>query len=649
MKQARRSAGLVLIAVILIAALPPAWGAPPVALNQPAQAVGSGYLENVTFEKLPGKERVTFAVSKQSGVTVENQAGNGLLVRMENLFVPEGLRRPFADATLANVIRVTPVQKMEEGRSWALAAIELKQKVPYSVRQEGMNVLVDFNVTSLASAAAPEQAKPQPLSQPPEMRQPVPGAGAALIPMKGAAKEAGKDKKVYTGSRIFLDVQGADIKAVFRLLAEQGNVSIVAGDDVKGTVTLSMKDVPWDEALDTILRINNLEKTQVGQIITVMTLENLTKQQALERSRQDVEPQVTKVIRINYAQAVGLKDNLQEFLKDKDGKLRGSVRVDEHSNSLIIQALPDDIRRITPIIEEVDKQTSQILIKANIIETTKDFARSLGIQWGGVFGRNLGENNMYVTPGGTGGSTTPPGSALSGGYTPATGDPGISGQGFGVNFPAAAITGTAPAALGLIFGTIGGNLLEIQLSALQKDGKLNILSSPSLTTLDNQKAVTENGEEVPVTTVNKDGEPSTTYKSVTLKMDITPHVIDGKTLKMTIMVQKDEIDGSRIDRYGNPYIIKKQTTTSLIVKDGETIVISGLSKQNVYGSDTGIPLFKDIPILGWLFKSEGKASRMEEVLIFITPNILRPQIVAGIQDGPGDGMEKPAPPASAPR
>ncbi len=114
------------------------------------------------------------------------------------------------------------------------------------------------------------------------------------------------------------------------------------------------------------------------------------------------------------------------------------------------------------------------------------------------------------------------------------------------------------------------------MSALQKDGKLNILSSPSLTTLDNQKAVTENGEEVPVTTVNKDGEPSTTYKPVTLKMDITPHVIDGKTLKMTIMVQKDEIDLSRVDRYGNPYIIKKQTTTSLIVQDGETIVISGL-------------------------------------------------------------------------
>jgi type IV pilus assembly protein PilQ len=646
MKRAKRWTWLFSIAVIMTTALPPAWGAPPAAPDPSTQAVSLGYLENVTFEKLPGKERVTLAVSKQSGVTVENQPGNALLVRLENLYVPEGLRRPLDDASLANVIRLTPVQKSAAGRSWVLVTIELRQKVPYSVRQEGMNVVIDFNVTSLALVAGPEQAMLPPSAQSPVARQAPLAVETASTPAKGAAKDTGREKKVYTGSRIFLDVQGADIKAVFRLLAEQGNVSIVAGDDVKGTVTLNMKDVPWDEALDTILRVHGLDKARVGNIITVMTLENLTKQQALERSRRDVEPQVTKVIRINYAKAVDLQKNLQEFLNDKEGKPRGSVRVDEHSNSLIIQALPDDIRRITPIIEEIDKQTSQILIKANIVETTKDFARSLGIQWGGVFGRHLGDNSLYVTPGGTAGSATAPGSALSGQYTPSTGTTGISGQGFGVNFPAAAIDGTAAASLGLIFGTIGGNLLELQLSALQKDGKLNILSSPSLTTLDNQKAVTENGEEIPVTTVNKDGEPSTAYKPVTLKMDITPHVIDGRTLKMSIMVQKDEIDLSRVDQYGNPYIIKKQTTTSLIVRDGETIVISGLSKQKTSGTDTGIPLFKDIPILGWLFKSEGKSSRMEEVLIFITPNILKPQTVSGIQDGPGDSMERPAPPAS---
>ncbi len=161
MKRAIRWRWLVFVVAILMpAALPAAWGAPPAAPETSTSM--AGYLENVTFEKLPGKERVTLAVSKQSGVTVENQPGNAVVVRLENLFVPEGLRRPLGDAALANVVRVTPVQKSADGRSWVLATIELKRKVPYSVRQEGMNVLIDFNVTSLASAAEPVPEKRRP-------------------------------------------------------------------------------------------------------------------------------------------------------------------------------------------------------------------------------------------------------------------------------------------------------------------------------------------------------------------------------------------------------------------------------------------------------------------------------------------------------
>jgi len=650
MKRAIRWRWLVFLGVILTAALPPAWGATPEAPDTSKQTVAAGYLENVAFERLPGKERVTMTVSKQSGVTVESQPGNMVVVRLDNLFVPEGLRRPLSDATLANVLRVSPVQKGADGRSWVIATIDLKKKVPYSVRQEGMNVLIDFNVNSLASAAAPAPEKPLPVVQPP------------AAPGKGAAGDAGKDKKA---SRISLDIQNAEIKSVFRLLSEQGKVSIVSDDDVKGTVTLSIKDVTWEEALDVILKVKNLEKVQKGAVITILTLENLAKQQALEKSRRDVEPLVTKVININYAGAAGLKENLQEFLKDKEGKFRGSVRVDEHSNSLIIQALPDDIRRIIPIIEKIDKPTSQILIKANIVETTKDMARSLGIQWGGVFGRSAGNYNVFVTPGGTGGSTVPPGSALAGGYAPAYGSAGVGGQPFGVNFPATGLTSTASGTLGLIFGTIGGNMLELQLSALQKDNKLNILSSPSITTMDNQMAFTENGMKVPYVTTESSGGTMTRtvkFEDVVLRLEITPHVIDGKNMKMKIVVKKDEVDSTR-NVEGNPYIIKKKTETSLIVQDGETIVISGLTKQTNTVGDTGIPLFKDVPILGWLFKSESKNVGMEEVLIFITPSIMKPPSMAagiqdgpmehlttagGIQEGPGGSGEKPAPSSPAP-
>jgi type IV pilus assembly protein PilQ len=210
---------------------------------------------------------------------------------------------------------------------------------------------------------------------------------------------------------------------------------------------------------------------------------------------------------------------------------------------VIITAIKRDMDVILDMIVKTDVPTDQVLIKANIIETTKTMARSVGIQWGGVLGRNLGSQNMYLTPGGTGGSTTPPGSVLSGGYTPSTGPAGIGGQGFGVNFPANVITGTAPGSLGLILGTIGANMLEVQLSALQKDGKLNILSSPSLVALDNQTAYTENGDEIPYIKPGTSEDPPTVeWKKVVLRLEITPHVIDRKNIKMSIGVKKDELN-----------------------------------------------------------------------------------------------------------
>ncbi|MEK7375007.1 MAG: secretin and TonB N-terminal domain-containing protein, partial [Thermodesulfobacteriota bacterium] len=271
MKRAIQLIWLVFLAAIMTAALSPVWGAPPTAPDSAVQTVGAGYLENVTFEKLPGKERVTLTVSKQSGVTVENLPGSAVLVRLENLFVPEGLRRPLSDAALANVVRVTPVQKTADGRSWVIATIDLKQKVPYSVRQEGMNVLIDFNVTSVAAAASATD-KPSPAA-------PDFGALQTPSPAETPAKAAAAEK-VYGGPRIFLDVQDADIKAVFRLLSEQGNVSIVSGDDVKGTLTIHLKDVPWDQALETILDLKGLVKRQEGSIITVVTLDRKKREEA---------------------------------------------------------------------------------------------------------------------------------------------------------------------------------------------------------------------------------------------------------------------------------------------------------------------------------------------------------------------------------
>jgi type IV pilus assembly protein PilQ len=275
-----------------------------------------------------------------------------------------------------------------------------------------------------------------------------------------------------------------------------------------------------------------------------------------------------------------------------------------------------------PIIEKLDKPTPQILIKANIVETTKGVARDLGIMWGGYNkGSNIsGNNDFIITGGGTRATST------SDIIPTANGAIGIGGVGLGVNLQANNLTSTAAASLGLLFGKVGGNLLEVQLEALQSENKLNILSSPSITTLDNQKAYTENGERVPYVTLQASTgsapTQTTTFQDVVLRLEITPHVIDGKNLKMTILVKKDEVDTTRKDSLGDPYIIKKQTETVLVVQDGETIVISGLTKQTKSNSGNGVPWLKDIPILGWAFKSDSKSDTMEEVLIFITPHIL---------------------------
>lgn len=428
---------------------------------------------------------------------------------------------------------------------------------------------------------------------------------------------------------INLTMRQAELKAVLRAMAKSVNYNLLVKNDLKGEVSVDFRSVPWDQAFTGLLRTYGLSYVREGNIIRVMTIEDVEqelKQKVQLRDIQWVEPLMKPVvIKIDYADPKKLEKTLQGFLtKDKDGKTRGSVVLDEHSNSLVISANAQDLENMIPIIEKLDKPTPQILIKANIVETTKEVARDLGILWGGQY--NTGD---YTAT--SGGSRTTSSSPI----TPTAGGPiGIGGTGFASNFQAANLTSLAAGSLGLLFGTIGGNVLEIQLQALQQDSKLNILSSPSITTLDNQKAFTENGEKVPFTTISSSGvgtipTMSTKFEDVVLRLEITPHVIDGKNLKMTISVKKDEVDLSRKSQLGDPYIIKKQTETVLIVRDGETIVISGLTKNTKSDGDTGWPGLKDVPVLGWVFKADSKSDKMEEVLIFITPHILR---VAGLDN-----------------
>lgn len=427
-------------------------------------------------------------------------------------------------------------------------------------------------------------------------------------------------------TEISLKMIKEDVKPILRSMARIADLNILIKNDVKHEISIDFKDVAWDQAFNSILRTYGLAYIWEGDILRVLSQED--KDRDLKQKTQEMnakwieEPLPPVVVPIEYGKPKEIMENLKDILsKDKEGKPKGSIKVDDHSNSLIISAIADDLQKMMTIIEKIDKPTHQIKIKANIVEATKDAARNLGVQWGGMYARQVGNRDLFITPGGT--------TSATGVYTPTAGGPlGIAGQGYGVNFPAAGMSALGAGSLGLIFGTIGGNILELQLQALQKDGQINILSSPSITTLDHQLAYTENGEKIPYVTTTSTATGTTRdvkFENVVLRLEITPHVVGEKNLKMEILVRKDEVDTSRtVD--GNPFIWKKETKTNLIVQDGETIVISGLTKERTTETEGGIPWLKNIPGLGWLFKATGKATSMEEVLIFITPTILPPQV-----------------------
>ena len=447
-------------------------------------------------------------------------------------------------------------------------------------------------------------------------------------------QEAEKNKPLPT-KKITMRMHETDVTVLLRALTRAVGLNLVVNEDVKGTVNIDIREAAWDQAFLSILNTQGLSYVWDGDIIRIVTpndinrnLERLTTDQKIKAQKKDmelVEPLITQVVEVEFADANKLKDSLAMFLSEKEkGQPIGSVMVDEHTNSLIIQAIYSDLERMLPLIVELDKPTPQVLIEAHIVEATKDVSMELGIQWGGLY--NSGD--FWATPGAN--STGILGNPLSaGGIDPTSGNVFSSGSGFNSIDPTA--TGLT---LGFALEDIGGGILSAQLSALQREGKVNILSSPSITTLDNQKAIIESGQEVPYQTVENDN-VKIEYKKAVLSLEVIPHVIGNNTLKLNINTRKDELDFVNAVG-GQPAIRTKSAVTNVLLFDGQTTVIGGLSKENSDNTDKGVPWLKDIPILGYLFKGKKSIDSLDEVLIFITPHILGERFADEVDDPPAE-------------
>ena len=505
-----------------------------------------GYLENILLEKQPGREKVILEVSQlPTNIPASLQGDNSLLIRLENLYAPNHLRETIK-GNLLNVTDVRAEQKTEQGKPWVYLTIRFRENTPYSVVPEGKKVIVDFNISGVASK----------LVQPSE---------AAAGEKQPAQPES---VKRYTDRIISLDFQDADIKSVLRLMAEYGNMSIISGEDVKGTVSLTMKNVPWTQALDSILDVKGLTKKQMGDVISVMTLERKKKDESDKKAAEadQVAAEETR------------KARDQKLLVEK-GKLR------------------------------------QIMIEAKIVEASDDFIRNLGIQWGGGNTQNIaGAYGLGIT-----GATNPLTTTDKFAYAfPAEINPAMAMA--AVNMPSSALAGPT---LGLVFGGARG-FIEAQLQALEKTTQGKIISSPRVVTMDDVKAIIKQGEEIPYVTPATTTSPATiAFKDALLKLEVKPKITDDNRISMDIKATNDRADYTKALVAGQQMpIIKNEVESKVVVKDGDTVVIGGVAKVDETKITAGVPWFYKIPVLGWLFKTENVDIKKRQLLVFITPKIL---------------------------
>ena len=425
----------------------------------------------------------------------------------------------------------------------------------------------------------------------------------------------------YTGRRIDLDLKDADIHNVLRLLADVGRVNIITSDDVKGQVTIRMRNVPWDQALDVVLQSKGLGKVRQGNMIRVAPLKALQKERELELARRQsavrLAPLETRLVPVSYAQASQLQPRARDMLSS-----RGSIAVDERTNVLIIRDVEGNLDQVEALVRALDTQTPQVLVEARIVEATSRYLRDVGIQWGGdiSFSAATGNPTGLAFP-----HTVGLAGGASDGQTPTAGlspfSNTVSNPNFAVNLPAPVGTGQG-GAIGLSMGSVDNTVnMNLRLTAAEATGMLRILSSPRILTLDNQQARIAQGTLIPFSQISAQG-VQTVFQEAKLQLLVKPHVTADGSVSLQVKVNRDEPDFNQTSARGDPTILKREAETTLLVMDGHTAVIGGIYTRSTGRNLDQVPFFGDIPILGLFFQRRRASDQRGELVIFITPHIV---------------------------
>ena len=641
-------------------------------LGRTAQEIGDPALRSLNVVQAGNRTRVVFNLNKPQSFDTQME-GNTILVTLTDQAAGTAgaetqIVSRFAEARPGEVTHALRDIDFRRGRNGeGRIIVDLSDSsTGIDIRQQGRTLVVDFLRTALprnlerrldvADFATPV-ATIDTFAQGANARMVIEPRGLwehsayqaenrFILEIKPIQEDPNRltqgTRQGYKGEKLSLNFQNVEVRAVLQVIADFTGLNIITSDTVTGSLTLRLKDIPWDQALDIIMQTKGLDMRKNGNVVLIAPREELAvkERQQLESRQQisDLEPLQTEMFQLNYQKA----EAVQKLISDKEQKFlskRGSAVVDPRTNILFVQDTASRLEEVRRVIRQIDVTVRQVLIESRIVIASDKFSRQLGVRLGVQTGFTL--QRRYA--GGFGGSlSTTPVVTCSGTtctretrtQTPYELASGIATAGYSdspqlnVNLPVPNPAGQ----LALTLINLGsGNLINLELSALEADTLGKVISSPRVVTADNQKAHIEQGTEIPYVTPGSANAPATVqFKKAVLALDVTPQITPDNRIIMSVEIRKDAV-GQFVPVQGGgsvPSIDTKNVTTQIAVNNGDTAVIGGIYEETINNNVTKVPFLGDIPILGYVFKQTGKELDKTELLIFLTPRIIKESVTA---------------------
>ncbi len=547
------------------------------AIHKPVIFVNHQILKQVRLGYHADKVRVVLDLASKAAYSVESQGANLIVTLREGAGTDMG-----ADT--------------HRNRGEAVETIESENSVMPTVQADATSRVVQRTMATVRRSSTKFHVRPVQMTSEAD-------SGEKSMPKEDLV--VGETR--FIGRRISLDFQQADISNVLRLIAEVSGFNMVVGEGVKSKVTMKLVSVPWDQALDMILKMNGLGKIRQSNILWIDSLANIAKQQNEEASAKDAkvkaEELVDRVFYIRNLPAMELMTSLRQYLGP-----RGLMQMSLGSNALIVRDTETKIGVMKQLVDGLDLEVPQVQIEARIVQADTTYSRSLGVQWG------IQSLNQYQ------------GSGVSNFSSGVGGSFGSKVNDFLVNLPATVGGLTSTPGVGFTIGKTDGAKLDMRLSAGELLGLSKVIAAPKVTTLDKREAKISQGESIPFQTTSLQG-TQTTFVDANLELNVTPQITSrdpkevGKQIMMKVRATRNAV-GARSNPAG-PSIDRREANTQVIIRDGETMVIGGVFIDSQNNSVVGVPYLSRVPVLGWLFKQKTESVAKQELLIFLTPSIVK--------------------------